>query len=176
MRRLLAVVGQVIVLSHSKPFLCALWEGADTAARSALKLSRDGAGSTIAVWDVNQDCITEHDRRHALVRRYMQASGAADERSVAAALRPILESFMRVAYPDNFPPGTLLGPFLGVCNQRKGTSGQILDQTAITEMRDLLDYANKFHHDTNAAWETAAINDSELQYFCHRVVAFTRHR
>jgi wobble nucleotide-excising tRNase len=176
MRRLLAVVGQVIVLSHSKPFLCALWEGADKAMRRALKLSRDGGGSTIAIWDVNQDCITEHDRRHALVRRYMQASGAADERSVAAALRPILESFMRVAYPDNCPPGTLLGPFLGICNQREGTLEQIMDQPTITELRDLLDYANKFHHDTNAAWQTAAINDSELQHFCHRTIAFTRHR
>ncbi len=66
MRRLLASVGQVIVLSHSKPFLCALWEGADTTTRSAVKMARDGAGSTLAVWDVNQDCITEHDRRHVL--------------------------------------------------------------------------------------------------------------
>ncbi len=36
MRRLVARVRQVIVLSHSKPFLCQLWEGADTAARQAI--------------------------------------------------------------------------------------------------------------------------------------------
>ncbi len=109
------------------------------------------------------------------VRNYMHASGAADERAVAAALRPILESFMRVAYPESFPPGSLLGPFLGICQQRNGTSAQIMSPVEIAELRDLLDYANKFHHDTNPAWETAAINDSELHHFCHRTLAFTRH-
>ena len=54
MRRMLARVSQVIVLSHSKPFLCQLWEGADTAVRQALMIRRDGIGSTLALWDVNQ--------------------------------------------------------------------------------------------------------------------------
>ena len=58
MRRLLAKVSQVIVLSHSKPFLCSLWEGADTGIRSAMRIIREGAGSTLATWDVRQDCIT----------------------------------------------------------------------------------------------------------------------
>jgi wobble nucleotide-excising tRNase len=37
-RRLLPRVAQVIVLSHSKPFLCNLWEGASAADRSAVRL------------------------------------------------------------------------------------------------------------------------------------------
>ncbi len=151
MRRLVATVGQVIVMSHSKPFLCAVWEGADSTTRTAIKIARDGAGSTLALWDVNQDCITEHDRRFALVRDYMRTSNSAEERAVAAALRHILEAFMRVAYPDVFPPGTLLGPFVRMCQQRASTSQQILGQHDIVELRDLLDYANKFHHDTNPA-------------------------
>ena len=48
MRRLAGAVDQVIIMSHSKPFLCALWKGSDAAARSALKIARDGAGSTLA--------------------------------------------------------------------------------------------------------------------------------
>jgi wobble nucleotide-excising tRNase len=176
MRRLTAIVGQVIVLSHSKSFLCALWQGADTATRSAIKLDRDGAGSTLAVWDVNQDSITEHDRRHRLVREYLRTRNAAEERAVASALRPILESYVRVAYPDVFPPGSLLGPFIGLCEQRLGTPNEILSATDIAELRDLLDYANLFHHDTNPAWQTVTINDGELTHFCQRVVAFTRRR
>ena len=58
MRRLFGRVDQMIVLSHSKPFLCALWEGADSLTRSAMRIARDGAGSTLAVWDVRKDCIT----------------------------------------------------------------------------------------------------------------------
>ncbi|CAA7623742.1 conserved hypothetical protein [Candidatus Terasakiella magnetica] len=174
MRRMLGRVSQVIVLSHSKPFLCALWEGADTAERSAVIIRRDGASSTLAVWDVRQDCITEHDRRHELLVAYIQAGNPATERQVAAALRPILEAFMRVAYPAAFPPGSLLGPFIGVCQQRLGTVNQILGQADVVELRALLDYANRFHHDTNAAWETAAINDQELTHFCNRTRAFAQ--
>lgn len=174
MRRLFDRVEQMIVLSHSKPFLCALWEGADSLTRSAMRIARDGAGSTLAAWDVRQDCITEHDRRHELVTEYLRASDPASERAVAAALRPILEAFMRVAYPAAFPPGTMLGHFHNICHQRLGTSNQILAAGDTVELRALLDYANRFHHDTNAAWETAAINDQELIHFCERTLNFAQ--
>jgi wobble nucleotide-excising tRNase len=174
MRRLLARVEQVIVLSHSKPFLCDLWQGADTTTRTALKIERDQSGSRLAAWDVNQDCITEHDRRHAAVRPFISTPATTDERAVAAALRPILEAFARVAYPAAFPPGTLLGQFIGLCRQRVGTPTEILANADITEIRDLLDYANTFHHDTNPAWQTVLINDQELLHFCVRTLAFAR--
>jgi wobble nucleotide-excising tRNase len=174
MRRLLPRVAQVIVLSHSKPFLCNLWEGASTAVRSAIRLVRAAAGSTFAAWDVRQDCITEHDRRHELVIGYLQVADPAVERQVAAALRLILEAFARVAYPTTFQPGGLLGPFIGICEQRVATAGQILSQADIVELRALLDYANLFHHDSNPAWATQIINDQALVNFAQRTLAFAR--
>ena len=173
-RRLVGRVAQVIVLSHSKPFLCGLWEGASPADRSAIRVSREATGSTLAPWDVRQDCITEHDKRHELVTRYLQAADPAEERAVATALRPILEAFARVAYPATFQPGSLLGPFLGICEQRVNTPAQILSQVDITELRELLNYANLFHHDGNPAWAAPVINDQELTHFAQRTLAFTR--
>lgn len=173
-RRLLGRVEQIIVLSHSKPFLCEIWEDADTALRSALRVARDGNGSTLATWDVRQDCITEHDKRHEKIRAYMQNSTAADEREIAAALRPVLEHFVRVAYPGHFPPGSLLGPFVGRCQQNLGSANEILNAADTAELRDLLDYGNRFHHDTNAAWKTAVINDQELVRYCDRTLRFAR--
>jgi wobble nucleotide-excising tRNase len=173
-RRLLPRVAQVIVLSHSKPFLCNLWEGASAADRSAIRLIRAAAGSTFAPWDVRQDCITEHDRRHELVTTYLQAADPTVERQVAAALRPILEAFARVAYPNTFQPGGLLGPFIGICEQRVNRPLQILRQADISELRALLDYANLFHHDSNPAWATQAINDLALVNYAQRTLAFAR--
>ena len=40
--------------------------------------------------------------------------------------------------------------------------------------RAMLDYANRFHHDTNLAWEVQAINDQELLSNCTRVLAFAQ--
>jgi wobble nucleotide-excising tRNase len=174
MRRLLPRVAQVIVLSHSKSFLCNLWEGASTVDRSAIRLVRAAAGSTFAPWDVRQDCITEHDRRHELVTGYLQAANPAVERQVAAALRQIIEAFARVAYPTTFQPGGLLGPFIGICEQRVDTPEQILGRVDIAELRALLDYANLFHHDSNPAWATQAINDQALFNFAQRTLAFAR--
>ena len=176
MRALYARVSQMIVLSHSKPFLCALWDGADTNIRSAFRISRAAVGSELTEWDVRHDSITEHDKRHELVSRYLQASDPAIERSVAQALRPILEAFMRVAYPANFPPGTLLGPFIGLCEQRHGTADEILSVDDTGELRALLDYANRFHHDTNPAWETEGINDAEHVDFARRTLLFASRR
>ena len=171
--RLVGRVHQVLVLSHSKPFLCSIWKGSDKNRRAALRLIRDGDGSTLATWDVNQDLITEHDRRHATVRTYIQGQQVSDERAVATALRHILESFARVAYPGDFTPGSLLGKFHEKCDLRKGTATEILSAQDTIKLRDLLDYANRFHHETNPAYETAHIDDQELLDFSRRVLSFT---
>lgn len=173
LRRLALRTSQVIVLSHSKNFLCRIWEGADRMLRSALQVTRDGAGSAIISWDVDQDSVTEHDRRHTLLRQYLD-TGAASSRDVARSIRPLLEAFLRVACPEHFPPGTLLGPFRGLCDQRIGTPQEILNVQSIQELRDLTEYANRFHHDTNPAWETESINDGELKGFVTRALRFAR--
>lgn len=167
-------VQQVIVLSHSKPFLCQIWDGANKNARSAIHIIRSGQSSSIDVWDVNQDCITEHDKRHALIQGYLNQANPAKAREVATALRHILEAFLRVAYPTHFIPGSLVGQFHGHCVQALANGSAILSQNDTAELRRLLDYANKFHHDTNPAWATAIINDQELVDHCTRTLNFAK--
>lgn len=172
-KRLLPRVEQVIILSHSKPFLCTIWDNTRAVpARSSIRFVRAADGSELAVWDVNQDCITEHDRRHALISDYVRAANPATERQVAEALRPTLEAFLRVAYPANCPPGTLLGPFINICRQRLNTPNQILSANDLAELDALKAYGNRFHHDTNPAYQTAAINDQELLGFARRTMRF----
>jgi wobble nucleotide-excising tRNase len=174
MRRLAGQVDQVIVLSHTKPFLCDIWNGTDDTLRSSCRIVRAGEGSTLAPWDVTQDCVTEHDRNYAMVADYLENGAGDNERVVATALRPMLEAYIRVAYPAFFPPGSLVGPFVGLCQQREGTPQEILAPADREELRHFLDYANQFHHDTNPAYQTEAINDHELLQFARRVIAFTR--
>lgn len=172
-RKLLQRVTQVIVLSHNKPFLCRLWEGTQSSERAAYELRRFGAGSVLAKWDVTQDCVTEHDKRYALLEGCLDSSPQ-NAREVARAIRPHLEAYCRVAYPKWFPPGTLLGPFCGLCEQRFGQSDEILSQADSEELKDIKDYANRYHHDTNPSWETESINETELVGFVRRTLAFAR--
>ncbi len=170
-RKLVQRTSQVIILSHSKPFLCRLSEHPDRSIVTAIQVTRDGPGSTLATWNVEQDCITEHDRRHALLREYKVRSRG-NERDVAKAIRPMIEAFLRVACPEHFPPSTLLGHFRNICDQRVGTPQQILDGNHTQELRELIEFANRFHHDTNPAWETENINDAELLNYVQRALEF----
>lgn len=168
LRRLAAHVAQVVVLSHGKSFLCTIWEGADLATTVALKVSRDGNGSTIEPWAVDSDCLTEHDRRHEALREYVR-NGGKNERDIARSLRPMLEAFLRVAYPEHFPPGSLLGNFRNLCQLRLTTPQQILNQADTQEIDELIEYGNQFHHEN---WQAVVINDAELSGFSQRTLSF----
>ncbi|WP_026756905.1 AAA family ATPase [Sediminimonas qiaohouensis] len=172
MRELYDQVRQIIVLSHSKPFLCDLWASADKNGRSSARIARGNPGSTIIAWDVSADAVTEHDRRHKLVRDYLHSADHTKEREVAAALRHILESYMRVACPAYCPPERLLGNFLIECEQKLGGQDEILSEANVKELKQLLAYANRFHHDTNPAWQTVSINDAELVGYAERTLNF----
>ena len=166
-------VKQVIVLSHRKSFLCALWEGLGSNDRASMRILRAGIGSKLSEWEVRNDSFTDHDKRYELVNDYIQANNPKTERNVAEALRPILESFIRVAYPLSFHPSNTLGPFISECKQQQGTKNEILSSHDITELETLLNYANRFHHDTNPAYKTTSINDTELVNFAKRTFSFT---
>ncbi|MGD0272786.1 MAG: AAA family ATPase [Gaiellaceae bacterium] len=169
-RRLSERTAQVIVLSHKKAFLCQLYNGIDPTACVALEVGREAAGSTIRVWDVSQDSVTEHDRRHAKLRDYL-ATGTGDLREVARLIRPHLETFLRVAHPEHVKPGCMLGPFITLCEQRVNTTEEILDVTSIQELRDLNEYSRRYHHQ---GWEAEPINDQELRSFVDRALRFAR--
>ena len=122
---------------------------------------------------MNEDFVTEHDQRHRLIRNYLQSS-TGNTLEVARAIRPSLEAFLRVACPEHFPPETRLGTFRSLCEQRVGSSDEILNSETTQELRDIVEFANRFHHDTNPAWESEVINDGELQAFVRRTMNFIR--
>ncbi|MCG3132771.1 MAG: hypothetical protein FLDDKLPJ_03637 [Phycisphaerae bacterium] len=166
-------VAQVIVLSHSKPFLTRIWQHEGEANATSITVSRDGAGSTLEAWNVTDDSVTEYDKRHAKLREYA-ASNTGNSREVAQCLRPLLEGYLRVACPEHFPPGSLLGPFCRIAEQKATAGAPIMAATGLTELRDLNEYSSKYHHTTNLAYDTEHINDGELAGFVRRVLDFVR--
>ncbi len=179
-RSLTTKVNQVILLSHSKSFLCQIWEEADRVIKDTSKIplhiSRSQESSVIELWNIHDDCITQNDKRHTMIAEYIKTQIKGKERDVAMALRPILESFMRVAYPEIFPPGTSLGCFISQCRDSILNNVVILDKKDIDELGSLINYANKFHHDSNPNHMTEIINDTELVDCCKKVVSFTRRQ
>ena len=68
----------------------------------------------------------------------------------------------------------LIGPFVELCRQKLSSPDEILSAADISELDALREYVNRFHHDTNSAWQTADVNDSELLHFAQRTIDFAR--
>ena len=174
-RNLRTRCAQLFLLSHNRNFLCAAWDAMAHVDRSAMQLTRAPTGSTISPWDVDADSTTEHDRRHALMTDYL-AGNVADLRQVAHEIRPHLEAYLRVVRPGEFPPGSLIGQFLRISRDRVAAGTPIIAQQRIDELQDLLDFANRFHHDANPAWDTEPVSDGELRGMIQRTLRFVEER
>ena len=161
---------QTIVLSHNKRFLCGILDGLNRREECAtLVIAPNGNESTIRKWEASQDSITEHDQRYPLLAGYATDQSGVD-RDVAEAIRFYLEGYFRVACPGRFPPGKLLGPFIRECRQQIGGLDEVIDDKTIEELENILEYANRFHHDTNPAWQAEYINPTELLGFVRRTL------
>ncbi len=174
-KSLVTQAAQVVVLSHSKPFLCQFWE--DDQMRQhivPLKIARHSPGSKLERWDIQAEWYTEHDRRQELMLAYLKSAASVDARQVAESIRPHLEACCRVAFPEVAKPGKLLGPIINDLRQRAGGPDALLDATGCTELDEIKDYGNKFHHDGSPAWRAPAINDRELEGFVKRTLKFIR--
>jgi wobble nucleotide-excising tRNase len=164
---------QVIVLSHSIPFLCELHSKVNHTDCLALEVSRAAVGSDIVQWDIKSVSLTEYDKNVDSLRRYT-AGDTALKQDAAKNIRMVIEHYLRVARQKDFRPGQTLGDFIGACRRTAGTTEEILTATRLQELIDLNAYANRFHHDTNPAWMTALsnINDTELLGYVRSTLAF----
>ncbi|MDE2903073.1 MAG: AAA family ATPase [Chloroflexota bacterium] len=172
-RRFAERVEQMMILSHDKRFLCNVWSGFDRSSTRALEIARDGTGSILREWPVHEESVTEHDRRHVDLLKFVDGD-TGNKREIARSLRPHLEGFLRVACPGEFPPEAKMGNFLHICRERIGQKDEVLNNAGARELSEMLEYANRFHHDTNPAWREEIISDAELLGFVTRVLAFAR--
>jgi len=176
-RALVGRANQVVVLAHSRPILCQIWEHADNDTTTTIEIRNEegvAEASTLAAWDAEAAAITDFDRLHTEVREYADTfSGKAQE--VAVALRPVLEGFLRVAFVEWFPPGTSLGEFLRCAKQESQDGRPILSDEAIEELDNLREYANQFHHTKSLNWQEnlSNVNENQLKGYARRVVDFT---
>lgn len=171
-RRLSGLSQQVVVMSHVKSFLCRLHKHSKPENVASLHLRRIGdCQSTLEPWEPTEDEFTQYDHNHRALRDF-HAGTDPDIRQVAKTLRPVMEGYLRVAYPEHCPPGTLLGAFRERVQQLIDAGQTILSNERLIELGEIREYANRFHHDTNPAWETEMPSDTELLRFVNRVLDF----
>lgn len=177
-RTLLPTVAQVIVMSHDEYFLFEVYDrvaprNAQRAVTdtTALLVSRAANGSTIQEWDIESAKLGRHDKRHAALALFAN-TGDGDPMTIAQSIRPHLEKYLRVACPDKFKDGEMLRDFRNRARAAKQNGAPFMTDAKFTELDQLVEFSNDFHHDTNPAADAATINDTQLRNYVARALAF----
>ncbi len=171
-RRLTRSAKQVVVLSHVKSFLCRLHKHSRPENVASLHLRRIGdCQSTLEPWEPTEDQFTEYDHNHRTLREFRDGT-APSIRQVGRNLRPVMEGYLRYAYNEHCPPGTLLGPFRERVQQLIDAGQTIMSNERLIELDEIREYANRFHHNSDPAWEPEVPSDAELLRFVNRVLDF----
>ena len=164
---------QVVVLSHNKGFLCAIAAHFDASIIAPIEILRVAEGSDLAKWNLTEESLTEHDKRHKAFQSFLQ-KGIGSKKDIAQSLRLHLEGYLRVTCPEFMPASQPLGhQFIKTCHERIGSDGEILAASRLNELQMLMEFAGRYHHETNPAWATETIDDAELQGFVKRTLKFT---
>ncbi len=177
-RTLLPTVAQVIVMSHDDHFLFDLYDRVaprdashNVIDTTSLCIGLAPGSSTICEWDIESEKLGRHDKRHALLMTFV-SSGSGDSMKIAQSIRPHLEHYLRVACPDKFRDGEMLREFRNRARAAMQGGTPIISANKFKELDEIVEFSNQFHHDTNLAADTVTINNTELQQYVTRTLAF----
>ncbi len=162
---------QVIVLSHDHSFLRTVWDGtADKSARKPLQLRRMGKDTIITEWDIEHDTKPNYMQQHAVLKDYV-IDGTGQTHQVARTIRPIVEEYLRLTFPNQFAATEWLGDFIKKIREADDLSILKTAQGHLEEIEAINDYSKGFHH-AGASNAEEPIDDTELASYSKRVLDF----
>jgi wobble nucleotide-excising tRNase len=160
---------QVIVLSHDHSFLRTVWDGAaDKSGRKPLQLRRMGQDTIITEWDIEHETKPNYMQQHAILKDYV-LDGKGQPQQVSQTIRPIMEEYLRLTFPNQFAATEWLGDFIKKIREADESSVLKTAQGHLEQIEAINDYSKGFHHagTTNA---DEPIDDAELVSYCKRVL------
>ena len=168
-RRLARDANQVLLLSHNPGFLHEVWEPFPTADIRTLQLTRVGANTTITLWDIEEESRDEYTRTFIELRKYRD-EGEGDDREIVKKIRPLLEGYLRLKFPEAFERNEWLGNMIRKIRESQDGDQLQVVKAVLCELEDLNDYSKKYHHDQNPGCATEPVNTTELETFVVRLI------
>ncbi|MDE2148836.1 MAG: hypothetical protein KGJ55_03155, partial [Gammaproteobacteria bacterium] len=93
-----------------------------------------------------------------------------DPKSVAKAIRPMLEGYLHRRFPGLLSKDLLFGQVVGLIRDSAAPSPLYHAKNLVDELSEINDYAGQFHHDTNLDADTAVVTAAELKTFVDRAL------
>jgi len=174
LRRLHAGAAQLVVLAHDPYFLRDLRDALSKVDPTApiglfqLVLAANDYTS-FGPFDVDKECESAYFQHHRVLNAFCDGVPV-DSRTVAMAVRPMLEGYLHRRFPGLVPKSLLFGQVVILIREAGAPSPLVHAQNLVTELNEINDYVGQFHHGTNPEPETVVLAAPELKTFVTRAL------
>lgn len=154
---------QVILMAHDEHFLRSTRDRlvrkdpSLNISEVSLRMSSEKY-SDISSLDLDALCQSDYLRNYKLVSGVTSGDINDPERVAhgAIALRLLLEGYLHRKYPEVIPPGVTLGQAITAIEEASGTGSPCAAMSSrVEELREMNDYASRFHHETQPDYAAA---------------------
>jgi wobble nucleotide-excising tRNase len=174
LKKLYSKAAQIIVLAHDSYFLRDL--------RDALR--REDKATPIAAFqmvtapsnytdftslDIDKECESHYSQNHRLLYEFAVGNGG-DSKSVAKAIRPMLEGYLHRRFPGLLPKDVMFGQLVAQIRDSIAPNPLCHAKNLAEELNDINDYAGQFHHDANPDADAVVVTAAELKTFVDRAL------
>ena len=167
---------QLIVFAHDAHFIRSLRDALrkeDKATQIAMFQLALVAGdyTNFAPLDIDKECESAYFQHHRLLNEFVTGKGG-DARSVAKAIRPMLEGYLHRRFPGLVPTDILFGQVVVLIRDAKAPSPLSHAQDLVDDLNEINEYAGQFHHDTNPSGaDTVVVVATELKTFVEHALS-----
>jgi len=174
LKQIRAKAEQVVILAHDVYFIRDLRDiflkEDKTSPISMFQMVGTSNGYTdFAMIDIDKECESVYAQHHRLLNQYSNGVGG-DHKSVAKAIRPMLEGYLHRRFPGLLPKDLLFGQVVILIRDTTSKSPLRHAQNLVVELNEINDYAGQFHHDTNPDADSTVVTPSELKTYVERAL------
>lgn len=165
---------QLLVFAHDRYFLRdlrdALRKEDKTALISVFQLTVAANNYTdFASLDIDKECESVYSQHHRMLNDFASGKGG-DPKSVAKAIRPLLEGYLHRRFPGLVPPNLMFGEIVALIRDSNAPSPLCHAKNLVNELNEINDYAGQFHH-ANPGADAAGIVTTELKTYVDKALA-----
>lgn len=162
---------QVVVMSHEPYFLRRLWQEVPAGRLKPLKIERHEDSSAIVEWDVERDTRSRYHQQYFMMLEYFQGlPDRPDALSVAKCIRPVVEGCLRYRFPEHFTGHDRFQNMLDKIREADSDSPLVILKPNLEQLESINTYSRRFHHDDDAPFTPAEIDDGELRTWVERTL------
>lgn len=176
LKKIRSKASQLVVLAHDPYFLRDLRDALrkeDKTSPVALfqLVGAQNNYTDFASLDIDKECESVYSQHHRLLNEFSAGNGG-DPRSVAKAIRPMLEGYLHRRFPGLLPRDHLFGQVVVLIRDSLATSPLSHAKNLVDELNEINEYAGLFHHDTNPdGADSVVVTSSELKTYVDRALS-----